>query len=64
MTSALAMADPNASYELDKTTILARLPVELKLQVLELVVGDDKKLALELACKSSACRQWYANVLS
>jgi hypothetical protein len=38
---------------------LAKLPVELKREVLELVVGESKKLASELAYKSSVCRKWY-----
>jgi hypothetical protein len=56
MISALAMADSSAASEFEATILgLAGLPMELKLRILELVVAGDKKLALELACKSSVC---------
>jgi hypothetical protein len=52
------MAGPDATFSLNKaiTLALSGLAVELRLRILELVVTDDKKLALELACKSSVCR--------
>jgi ABC-type lipopolysaccharide export system ATPase subunit len=37
---------------------ITKLPVELKIVILDLTVYNNRKLVLELVAKSSLCKQW------
>jgi hypothetical protein len=41
---------------------ITKLPLELKMSILELTVSNDRKLALELVAKSSLCKQWSVHL--
>jgi hypothetical protein len=56
-----------SSWTEDDTALasgITKLPVELKIIILELTVYNNRKLALELVAKSSLCKQWLVHFRS